>query len=399
MNETALAKRLDRLLDEPMDSITERERTTFDSETGDRADRIVLWGAGRLGRKTLAGLRQVGVEPLAFCDSNPALSGRRVERVPVMSPEEAAARFGRHATFVITIWGPHDRETMAARQRHLRQLGCSSVVSFAPLYWKFPDIFGSYYAFTPPHRTAEQAADIRRAFWLWADDQSRAEFVAQVEWRMHGNFELLSDPVPQEIYFPDDLVALRRNEVFVDCGAYDGDTIRSLLTREQARDCSVIAFEPDPAIFPRLEQYVDALPASVRRRIELHAEALGATRSQVRFDATGDEASVLGIGSTLVECVTLDEALGGRAPSYIKMDIEGSEPDAIAGGARAIGEARPVIAACTYHAFDHPWQIPLAIAALSDQSRFFLRPHHLQAWDLVCYAVPEARLARSRRSA
>jgi FkbM family methyltransferase len=399
VNETAIAKRLERLLSEPMTSIIEREQTAFDQMTGSRANRIVLWGAGRLGKKTLAGLRQLGIEPLAFCDSNHALWGASIEGIRVLSVSDAAARFGRDATFVITIWGPHDRETMAARELQLRQLGCATVVPFAPLYWKHPEVFGSYYAFTAPHRTAEHAEDIWRAFSLWADDQSRAEFVAQVEWRLQGDFEALSEPVPEEIYFPDDLVALRPEEVFVDCGAYDGDTIRSLLTRGDCRECHVIAFEPDPTIFPRLKQYVSTLPPEVRGRIELNAQALGAARALVPFDATADEASALGKGSTLVECVTLDDALGGRAPTYIKMDIEGSELEAIEGGRRVIADTAPVIAACAYHAYDHPWRIPLTIESLSNEFRFFLRPHHLQAWDLVCYAIPDARLATARRSA
>jgi FkbM family methyltransferase len=391
----SLGARLDALLSEPIASIVERERTAFDNAAGALTDHVVLWGAGRLGRQTLAGLRSLGIEPRAFCDSSQALWGTEVQGVPVMSPRDAATRYGVDATFVVTIWGPHDGDTMAARKQQLVDLGCTKVVSFAPLFWKSPDVFGSYYAFQAPHRTAGEAKEIRRAFSLWSDEASRAEFVAQIEWRIGGNFDVLSTPVGHQTYFPDDLVNLRTDELFVDCGAYDGDTIRALLTRDEAAECRVVAFEPDPATFVRLQEYVSTLPREYRQRLELHQTAVGATRSRIPFDPTGTEASVAGVGPALVDCVSLDDVLDVRDPTYIKMDIEGFEPEALAGAHNVIQRSRPVLAICVYHEFDHPWRIPLSIAALADRYRFFLRPHRLQGWDLVCYAVPSERLKRT----
>ncbi len=391
MNEASLDARLERLLDESVASVRQREASAFDEATGGRTDRIVLWGAGRLGRKVLAGLRSMGIEPLAFCDSNRALWGSELDGLSVMSVEDAVAAHGDDATFVITIWGPHDRETMIDRQQRLFNLGCTTVVSFAPLFWQYPEVFGSYYAFHPAHDTIEQALDIRRAFALWADDASRTEFVRQVEWRLRGDFSILADPVNHEIYFPDDLAELRSDEVFVDCGAYDGDTLRSFLTRPAARDSLIVAFEPDPATFRQLEAWVESLSPDVRERVEIHRAAVGAVPGEIAFDPTGTEASSIGAGALKVQCVTLDEVLAGRTPTYIKMDIEGFEPEAITGGRDVIAATRPVLAICVYHEFDHPWRIPLLIASMADGYRYYLRPHHLQAWDLVCYAVPVAR--------
>lgn len=394
MNKASLQARLDALLGEPLPSVRQREATAFDEATGGRSDPIVLWGAGRLGRRTLAGLRRLGVEPLGFCDSNQLLWGRDVDGIPVVSPEDAAARYGKDATFVITIWGPHDRETMEDRRRRLIDLGCATVVPFAPLFWKHPETFGSYYAFDLPHRTIEKGEEVRRAYALWADDASRSEFVTQIEWRLHGDFDVLHEPARHEIYFPEELLDLQPRELFVDCGAYDGDTIRSLLARPAVGECSVVAFEPDPGTFGQLESYVASLAPEVRGRIELHQAAVGAVSSRLAFDPTGTEASAIGSGPLMVDCLTLDEVLSGRTPTYLKMDIEGWEPEALAGGERVIASARPVLAICVYHEFDHPWRIPFAIASMSDQYRYFLRPHHLQAWDLVCYAVPMERLKR-----
>jgi FkbM family methyltransferase len=392
MSTDVLRMQLEELLNEPLAAIIAREQQAYDDLTGSRGSETVLFGAGRLGRKALSGLRRIGVEPLAFCDSNPALWDTRVDGVLVMSPEAAARVFGRSATFVITIWGPNDRDTMAERRSHLVELGCVTVVPFAPLFWKNAEAFGPYYAFDLPHRSAEQAAEIRRAFSLWADDASQAEFVAQLKWRLHGDFGALSDPVEHKIYFPEDLVDPRPSEVFIDCGAYDGDSIRSLLESVAVTEGQVVAFEPDPNTFRQLQAYVGTLSPHLRERILLHQAALGERRGSVQFDSAGTEASAVGVGTTVVDCLALDDVLADCSPTYIKMDIEGSEVDALAGAGEVIRRSLPVLAICVYHHYEHPWRIPTAIAQLSDQYRFYLRPHRLQGWDLVCYAVPVERL-------
>ena len=99
-------------------------------------------------------------------------------------------------------------------------------------------------------------------------------------------------------------------------------------------------------------------------------------------------------GSLQVESVAIDEALAGPRPTYIKMDTEGSEPDALAGAADTIARHAPALAICSYHQQDHLWLIPAFIRSVSDRYRFFLRPHLLEVWDLVCYAVPAERQQR-----
>jgi FkbM family methyltransferase len=243
-----------------------------------------------------------------------------------------------------------------------------------------------------PHKVFEQAKEVKQVFSLWADDESRNEYLAQVRWRALMDFDSLMPPVEHEIYFPNDLLTILPDEVFVDCGAYDGDTIRNLLQTQAPYSGHIIAFEPDPSNFLKLKQYIQNRPAEVKEKIEAYPFALGANRSRVRFEAAGTEASAVGSGEFEVECVTLDEILANKNPTYIKMDIEGSELDALIGAKNIIQKHLPVLAICSYHRQDHLWRIPSLIHSYSDQYRFFLRPHLLEVWDLVCYAIPINRL-------
>ena len=391
---TSVAAELEELLSEDVGSAIVRERTEFDRLTAGCADGLVLFGAGNMGRIVARKLRAVDVEPVAFTDNNSRLWGQCVEGIPVLSPADAAARFGSSAAFLISIWAVASRDRTAARRRQLTELGCRTVITFPALFWKFPELFLPYHMVDQPRKVLMEAAAARRAGDLWADDASRREYTAQLRWRLRGDFDSMADPVRQNIYFPSDLFSLTGSEVFVDCGAYDGDTVRSFLQVSGSAFEQIVAFEPDPANYEKLCQTVAGLPADVAGRIATHRKATGAAAGRVSFDALGTDGSAFGQGDIEVECVALDNAVQDIAPSFIKMDIEGAELDALAGARAVIARHSPVLAICSYHRQADLWRIPVLIHSINPDYRFFLRPHLIEGWDLVCYAVPPDRTSR-----
>ena len=88
----------------------------------------------------------------------------------------------------------------------------------------------------------------------------------------------------------------------------------------------------------------------------------------------------------------LDLVLEGRALTYVKMDIEGAEVDALEGGRELISTHRPVLAISAYHLQDHLWTIPLVVDSFVKGYRFHYRRYGRQPNDdLVLYAIPEER--------
>jgi FkbM family methyltransferase len=391
MSETNAPAELELLLSEDVESARDRERSTFDRLAGPCANKIVLFGAGLLGRRTARGLRSLGIEPLAFADNNHSGWGTQIEGVPVMSPQDAAKQFGDDAVFVVTIWTGSGTERMSTRCEFLATIGCSRVLPFTFLYWKHPEVFLPHWAVDSPHKVLLVADRVRRAFELLDDEASRREYVAQIRWRLHSDFDALPAPVAHDMYFADDLLVPDEREVFIDCGAYDGDTVKSFLRHRGDNFSSLTCFEPDPVNFARLRDYLETLPASTRNKIRLHPFAVGDRHEKVRFQVTGTGSSMVGAGAEEVECVVLDEFLDGESPTWLKMDIEGAEFAAIRGARRLIGEHAPVLTVCVYHQQDHLWEIPLLIQSLSSKYRCSLRPHFLESWDVVFYAVPPGR--------
>ena len=101
----------------------------------------------------------------------------------------------------------------------------------------------------------------------------------------------------------------------------------------------------------------------------------------------------MGKGSETVPITTID-ALGKSvaAPTFIKIDIEGFEPNCLQGARKTISETAPAIAVCVYHLQSHIWDIMLQLHSCHPGYSFRLCPHLADGWDLVLYAVPKSRL-------
>ena len=382
-----LENKLEELLNKDVDIMIARQNSEFDQLTTNTGTSYILFGAGRLGKITLEGLRKAGVTPIAFADNDPKLWNTNIDGIQVLSPKNAAKQYSGKAVFVATVY------TNQPVLEQLKSLGLK-VTSFASLAWKYPQALLPHADLDLPNEIYIQAADVKKAYSLWADDISRREYLGQLEWRTSLDRTVLPPHLPQqEIYFPDNLVSIEANEFFVDCGAFDGDSIREFLRRNTKFQGSILGIEPDPENISWLRNYFSTMPENIRDRVSAIQKAVGTKTGIVRFNATGSAASSVGTGTFEVESTPLDEILRGKKPTYIKMDIEGAETDALLGGRNVIAENLPILAICVYHKQEHLWQIPLLLHSISEQYRLFLRRYSDECWELVCYAIPKNRLA------
>ena len=442
---------LRRIEAEPLEACRARERRAFDEIAGDAKERLVLFGAGALGKGVLGGLRKVGIEPLAFADNRLGADRRAVGReeasperragtdrrkpqkskypmrgfesgvkdadtalpqgprgntgsqhaevmgIPVLSAAEAVERYGKNACFVVTIYQG------AAVRKQLAELGCERVAHFAPLFWKYAEVFIPQGGIDLPHRLRGEFEAIRSCYAGLRDDASRRELREQLLWRWGLDFSGLSKArEARDTYFPFDLLAPREEDVFVDCGGFDGDTVLSFSQHWGGKFRHAFTFEPDPANRAKLAANVEK--AGIASRVTVMPYAVGNINGPVSFTLTSSAASHIASRGNLVvppkesgpaiECRRLDDVEWPVAPTYIKMDIESAEPEALAGAAKLFRREHPVLAVCTYHRSEHLWQIPNLIRSIAPEYNLFLRRYAEECWEGVCYAIPEDRLQK-----
>lgn len=391
-----LREELESALGESVSDAQLRESTMFQNLRTAVGRDVVLFGAGGLGRKTLGQLRSIGIEPVAFSDNSDSRWGSQLDGVPVLSPSTAVETYGTTAVFVVTIWGaasPHRFEQTATQ---LKTLGCKAISTYPWLAWSHPTVMLPYYSVDLPSKLLVERQEILEAFELLSDDFSRREYVSQVKWRLGGDPSVLASPVSDIQYLVPE-ANLERTDVVFDCGAYDGDTLTSWVDAVGSFS-TYVALEPDAQSRSRLEAKLGALGDGLANNVHVLPYAVASQNGTATFLADGTGASsFLRKGDenrVTVECRRIDDLvseLNIGPPTFLKMDIEGAEIDALLGATAVLSQARPKMALCVYHRQSDLWKIPKLVSELCGSTEFYLRPHNEQGWDLVCYAMPNAR--------
>jgi FkbM family methyltransferase len=375
--------RLRRLLAETPQAARERALGEAHRLTGGRP--LVLHGCGNTGRRLLAALRTDGIEPLAFSDNDASRQGTVVDGLRVLSAEEACRLHGTTAAFVVAVWSPGPGY-LAIRQQ-LLAAGAEFVVPIPPFMWKYAGAMLPHFLFATPDVLLAHADEIAAAYGLWADDRSCDEFLGQLEWRLTADYTCLPALSTHAQYFEAGVVELSDAEAFVDCGAFDGDTLREFVSRCDGHFDAFHAFEPDPGNFAKLSAYRDSLPAGTAERVSLHQAAVSDCEGVLRFGATGgSDARATDDGEIEVPCVRLDDTV--PSATYVKMDIEGGEAAALRGAEHLIAECSPRLAVCIYHLPEDLFTLPLLMRRLAPYADLHCRSYVADGLDFVAYAVP-----------
>lgn len=169
--------------------------------------------------------------------------------------------------------------------------------------------------------------------------------------------------------YGDDRQSARAGDTVLDCGANVGVTVRVWL---KAGAKLVVAIEPAPENLECLRRnFTEEIAAG---RVVIYPKGVwdkddvmpmqidpqnSAADSFLIHREGGTE--VKGIPLTTVDKLVAELKLA--RVDFIKMDIEGAEPRALAGARETIARWRPRLSLCTYHAPDHPQKVPQLVRA------------------------------------
>lgn len=186
-------------------------------------------------------------------------------------------------------------------------------------------------------------------------------------------------------------------EVFVDCGAYVGDTIEQYLTVKSGVFGKIYAFEPDEINCNALKYRVERLKkewAIEDDRIEIIKGGIGEKKTHLQMRAIQNGNDRLGTGFLLesenidsgTDIFAIDDYFSEIPISFLKADIESFEESMIRGGKNIIKRDKPKIAVCIYHNASDMYRIPLLIKEINPNYRLSVRQHYFGMCETVLYA-------------
>ncbi len=192
-----------------------------------------------------------------------------------------------------------------------------------------------------------------------------------------------------EQYRIPNLVEPKGKDIVIDAGAYYGETAFWFL-KYIGSDGKVYAFEPSDSNFRSLKENVENNKV---KNIEPIKMGLGRQEGGT-FLFNAESSSYLVdanlINTSKIRITTIDKFVEEhklKSVGFIKMDIEGSEIDALAGAKETITRYKPKLAISVYHKGDDMIKIPMYLKSIVPDYKFFLR-HNKYSWaETVLYTV------------
>ena len=229
--------------------------------------------------------------------------------------------------------------------------------------------------------------NVRRAYSLLADDKSREVFEGLCKFKITGELKYLREifSSPSEVF--ENIIKPTAEEIYCDLGAYNGDTVRELLSYTGVKYSRIYCFEPDMRNFRKLVKSLDSLDD-----IEFENSAAWGSDTQLYFSNSSGRQSAVSDKGRLTSARSLDSFLSGREVTYIKYDVEGADRQAILGSRATINKYRPKICTAVYHRPYDFYKLPLLLDDICKGYSYYLRQYrYYPAWESDLFLVKKEK--------
>jgi len=341
---------------------------------------LVLYGAGGMCEFAMFTCSLMGISVDHVCDSKATgiYTYKKSSSYEIISPVQLI-RDHSDAYVSITTW-TYEKEIM----KFLTKSGFPSNQIY---YFRSPS------QLTLETFRTQYLDDYRWAYKFFADSNSKQKILDRIKHYFWGV------PVPLNSLYVDGYFAypgicLTDNEVYIDGGAYTGDTVEEFLNAVKGNYSHIYSFEPDPKNYETL-----CVNLSQYDHIDVIQYGLWSVKTQLNLRVTGG-AEHVGSGLTLYESqrdtitvpvTSLDAFFEDKPerswPTLIKMDVEGAEKEALIGGTEIIRNKKPQMVICVYHKPEDIYELPQTILNIRNDYKLSLWQIGESFWDLIMYAV------------
>jgi FkbM family methyltransferase len=340
---------------------------------------VVVFGAGNTSVLYQKCFELEGIHPVYYIDNSEAKQGTIFQGVPVISVEK-----------LVTLQQTFSKPVFV--------LICSAQIDVCNEIQLQLQKYGLIYA-TIDNFVFEKNKDSVKAVHDLLEDDFSKEVYTQIIYSRTNNSQIPESLVSNESYFLlSHFLKHSEKEIFVDLGAYVGDTVEQYINKKSGVFKKIYAFEPDAVNFSALEHRSARLKrewAFSDDKLTLVHGGVGAT-TELKYFAASSNMNSARLGANFitdktknaeeVKIYSLDDYFKEQYISFIKADIESYELDMLRGAESIIKRDRPLLAVCIYHNASDMFTIPLFIKKLCNDYKLKIRHHTYDFFDTVLYA-------------
>lgn len=185
-------------------------------------------------------------------------------------------------------------------------------------------------------------------------------------------------------YFDKGIIPDCREEVFIDCGSYIGDTILSFI-KNYGEDSwkKFYCFEPDRENFQKLEKNL----AEMKNK-KLYNLGVSDSQHVLRFSNNGTSGGFASeSGNYQINVDSIDNVIKERV-TFIKMDLEGHEIPALIGAINHIVSDNPKMTISIYHHNTDIRTIPVLLCRNLSNIDMYIRSYGPFGIESILYILP-----------
>ncbi|MBQ1507449.1 MAG: FkbM family methyltransferase [Ruminococcus sp.] len=331
---------------------------------------VVLYGMGDGADKVLSAFERFGIKAQGVMASDDFVRGQSFRGFKVKKLSEIESELG---DFVIALCFASQLPEVMGAIRKVAQKH-KTLVPSVPVFGDklFDEAF-----------IAEYSDDMSNARNLLADELSRKVYDNVLKFYYSGELDFLDEITTDKDEAFKNLLQLGSSELFVDLGAYNGDTIDEFLSYSGGNYRKIVALEPNGKNYEKLK-----LHCAEMERIELWQLGAWSKSAKLDFNNKAGRNSAICENGVKTQVAAVDTILCGAAATYIKADVEGADYEALLGMKNTLKSFKPKLNFSAYHRFEDIFRLALLIRELNPEYKIYLRHHpYIPAWDTNLYCV------------
>ena len=348
------------------------------------SDKYYIFGAGKTAKIFKSILEKNNKKVISFITSQNSSS--EIENIPVINLTECNKELDHSIPVIIAVFNREENAHMNFITEYLRKFRFKKIINLYEFFGEYSSQIDNLYWLTNIEYYHANLSKLLIVNELFTEQKSIDIYYSIINFLKTFNLDTLPNPEPANQYFPDNIKVWDGRDAFLDIGSFDGQTIMDAF-KKFGKLRTAIAYEPDPKNIKQIRDKIREI--KIADKIFIIPCGVWSRTENLRFSSgMGEGSAIQTDGDINIQCLSLDDTLLGVRPGYIKMDIEGSELEALRGGELLIKKYTPSLAISLYHKPEHLFEIPLLISSWGLSYNFYIRSHGNNLFETVLYCSP-----------